>query len=171
MFLYLTFHSDPTSKEVKEYWRRWVCFWQSKTRGAFSYMYMTCKKSKNQGFFKSALFRCTLWVVHYFVSLLGNFSEKCILKLVELISGHCLTIKTATKRPFIGCALQILGFCSRCKLSPSKFSACVESKILRQFWGLKVTHHWVLTSTFHFLYSSLLSLFLHCFFFHLLVIY
>lgn len=97
-------------------------------------------------------------------SLLGNFSEKCILKLVELISGHCLTIKTASKRPFIGCALQILGFCSRCKLSASKFSACVESKILRQFWGLKVTHHWVLTSTFHFLYSSLLSLFLHCFF-------
>ena len=95
-------------------------------------------------------------VLNPLILLLGILPKKCVLKLVEPFSGHCLTIKSWNYLQFVHFA----AFWSRYKILASEGQACVESKILRH----SESDTAVLTFSFRFLSSALLSLFLPHFF-------
>ena len=69
----------------------------------------------------------------------GDFAEKHVLKLVEWFSGHCRAIKSQNLPQSRLQVVQFAAFWSRCKILACEVWACAESKISRQFLGLKVT--------------------------------
>ena len=94
---------------------------------------------------------------------LGDFAEKCILKLVEWFSGHYRAIKSEN---LTQCRLQVVhftAFWSRCKISACEVQACTERKNFEIVFGFK-SDTAVLPFTFPFLSSLPFSLFLLHFF-------
>ena len=81
---------------------------------------------------------------------LGDFAKKRVLKLVKWFSGHCRAIKSLNVSQSHLQAVHFAAFWSRCKISACEVQAGTESKISRQFCGLKVTQQsWLLLFAFY----------------------